>query len=88
MPKVVPHMASIWLFSCGVYGGENRSWTWRSARNSRKCRDITAEPLSQLTTCGLMGMDDFILAEMSAMKSASVALATSCVMVWAATTRP
>ena len=56
--------------------------------NSRKCHDIKAEPLSQLTTCGLMGTDDFILAEMSAMKSASVALATSCVMVWAATTRP
>ena len=26
VPKVVPHMASIWLLSCGVYGGEKRSW--------------------------------------------------------------
>ena len=88
VPKVVPHIASIWLLSCGVYGGEKRSWIWRSARNSRKWFEMNADPLSQLTTCGLMVTDDCILAEMSAMKSANVVLATSFVIVCAATTRP
>ena len=54
MAKVVHHMLSICAFSWGVYGGEKRRAICLSARNSLKCLLIKADPLSQLTTKGLL----------------------------------
>jgi hypothetical protein len=86
--KVVHHIDSICALSWGVYGGERRRAIWRSARNSRKCLLMKAEPLSQLTTKGLTGTADFIFAAMSDRIMERVWLAMSRVIVCAAMTRP